>query len=116
MKIEDRRVIALNGSVQGQGIKLDFRDWLDIGSEGWKNSSEAEKAYAYQASMVSGWTNNGLKSIILSSFAERIDEATADLIIELLQDFSKSYPAEIVGEQKNHVCKIKKDGVELKIN
>lgn len=101
---------ALNGSVQSQGIRVDVRDWLDIGSKGWRTTSEKVKAAAYQAAKVTGWTDKGLHALMLKEFAPRIDEFQADLTLEILQDFEKKYPVEQeVLETKEHkdVWKVK---------
>ena len=43
----------LNASVKRQGVKLDARDWLDMGSEGWRKTSEKEKSLAFREVVLS---------------------------------------------------------------
>jgi hypothetical protein len=88
-------VSFLNGSVHSQGIKIDHPCWLYFGSIGWANTSDEVKAAAYQAAKVCGWTDQGLKKIILSEFGDRVDQFMADVIIEELQDLAKKHPVEI---------------------
>ena len=85
---------TLNGSVYSQGIKIDARDWLDMGSEGWRATTDKQKAAAYQAAKVTGWTDKGLYEIMIKQFGPRIDEFQADLTLGLLRDYEKEYPIE----------------------
>jgi hypothetical protein len=85
-------VSSLNGSVYSQGVKVDHRAWLDMGSKEWMDTSDELKAAAYQAAKVCGWTDDGLKNIIVSSFSPRIDHFTADVIIETLQELANKHP------------------------
>ena len=87
---------TLDGSVQSQGIHIGFRDWLDMGSQGWKDTPDKTKAYAYQAAMVCGWTDSGLVAIMLQEFAPRIDEDMADFTLNLLKEMVAEYPCETV--------------------
>ncbi len=86
---------SLNGNVQSRGIKIDHSSWLDMGSIGWGETSKEIKAQAYQIAREVGWTDEGLKKIILTEFAPRLDHFWADLIIENLQTYAKEYPIEI---------------------
>lgn len=87
---------AINGSVQSQGIKLDVKDWLDMGSPNWKATTDKDKAAAYQAVIVCGWTDDGLRAFMIKEFAPRIDEAAADFTLEILRDLAEEYPIEQV--------------------
>jgi len=51
-------LLMLDGAVQGQGLKLSSRDWLDLGSETWSTTSDKDKAAAYQAVVVAGWKDD----------------------------------------------------------
>lgn len=93
-------VNSLNGCVHSQGIKISHKAWLDIGSEEWQNTTEQQKSYAYQAAKLRGWTDQGLKALIIQEFQPRIDEFMAELIVEELREFGEKYPLEIIGEQK----------------
>lgn len=100
---------ALDGSVQSQRIKISARDWLDIGSAEWAKTPHAVKAAAYQAAKITGWTDAGLKNVMLKSWGPRIDEPMADYVLNLLSEWSKEYPleAEIVNEIKAAKTEIK---------
>lgn len=89
------KVISLNGSVHSQGVKIDIPAWLDMGSQEWQNTSGELKAAAYQASKVCGWTDDGLKVIMKSEFAPRVDDFMADVTLETLQDLAKQFPVEV---------------------
>lgn len=102
--------MSLNGSVHSQGIKIDYRAWLDMGSEEWKNTSDEQKAAAYQAAMVCGWTDGGLKALMVRDFAPRVDQFTADLTIDTLRDLSKTYPVPV-----DQVYEVKKDNPRFKV-
>lgn len=85
----------LNSSVQSQGIKVDFRAWLDMGSQEWKETPEKVKAYAYQAAKVCGWTDAGLKKIILDEFTPRVDDFMANVTMDTLQALAEQFPAKV---------------------
>src|SRR5258708_5190894 len=93
---------ALDSSVQSQGVKVNFRDWLDMGPENWSATPDRVKAAAYQAVLVNGWTKRGLISIMLNEFGPRVDEDTAKFTLECLEDFAKEHPFEIINEKKEH--------------
>jgi hypothetical protein len=57
---------SLNGSVYSQGIKINYVAWLDMGSAEWQETDPKLKAAAYQAALVCGWTDTGLKNFILN--------------------------------------------------
>jgi hypothetical protein len=107
------KVSMINGSVQSQGIRVDVRDWLDMGSEGWRKTPEEIKAAAYQAAKVTGWTDKGICALILSEFGPRIDEFQANLTLELLKEYEAKYPLEQeVLENKEHKDTWKVSGSE----
>lgn len=85
---------SLNGNVQSQGIKVDHVAWLDMGSNDWHETSSELKAKAYQAAKATGWTDSGLKKIIIDEFGPRLDHFWADTIIETLQALAEQYPVE----------------------
>lgn len=95
---------SLNGSVHSQGIKIDHRAWLDMGSVEWKDTPDETKAAAYQAARVCGWTDEGLKSIIITEFAPRIDHFMADVTIESLRELASANPIPV-----EEVYEVKKD-------
>lgn len=95
-------ITALDSSVQGQGIRVSVRDWLDIGSEGWKNTPDKVKAAAYQAAKANGWTDKGLLALMVHEFGPRIDEDTAKFTLECLKDAEKEFPLELIEEKKDH--------------
>src|SRR4051812_24434590 len=105
---------SLNGSVNSQGVKVEHRAWLDMGSPEWKEISDTEKAAAYQAARVCGWTDEGLKAVIIKEFEPRIDHFMADVTIETLQELAKLHPLEVeeVYQVNNHTV-LKKDGKEI---
>jgi hypothetical protein len=86
---------SLNGDVQRQGIKLDVLDWLDMGSETWRTTPEKDKAAAYQAAKVSGWTDNGLMKLMVKAWGPRVDEDSAKTALEILQIFAELHPVPV---------------------
>lgn len=82
----------LDSSVQGQGVKVSARDWLDMGSEGWAKVPNRAKAAAYQASKLAGWTDDGLKAVMLKEWSPRVDDDTAIFVLNLLRELAKEYP------------------------
>lgn len=101
---------SLNGSVHSQGIKIDHTDWLDIGSKGWQDTSGEQKAAAYQAAKVCGWTDDGMKRIMLSEFGPRIDEFMADVTLESLRELAAMFPVEV-----EQVYEVKKENPAFKV-
>jgi hypothetical protein len=101
---------SLNGSVHSQGIKVDYKAWLDIGSQEWQDTSNKEKAAAYQAAKVCGWTDAGLISIMLKDFGPRIDQFMADVTIESLKEMAEEFPIPI-----EEVYEVKKEQPVFKI-
>lgn len=91
---------TLNGAVQGQGVKVDVRHWLDMGSKEWKECPDEVKAAAYQAALLSGWTEQGLIRVMLSEFKPRVDEEWAKTTIATLKEMLESYPVVVEGEVK----------------
>jgi hypothetical protein len=87
-------IAMLDGSVQSQGVRVSARDWLDIGSEGWKDTSNKVKAAAYQAAKITGWTDDGLKAIMVNTWGPRIDSDVASFTLNLLSEFAKEFPVE----------------------
>jgi hypothetical protein len=103
-------VISLNGSVHSQGIKIDHRAWTDMGSEEWKNTPDADKAAAYQAAKICGWTDRGLSALIIKEFSPRIDQFMADVTIETLQELAANHPVEV-----QEVYEVKKENPQFKV-
>jgi hypothetical protein len=103
---------SLSGVVQSQGIKIPIRGWLDIGSKEWQDIESKEKAAAYQAALICGWTDQGLLTFIKSKYAPRVDEQMANMTLEVLQDSAKEFPVEIeqIGETKVDTPVFKKRG------
>lgn len=110
--MSNSRTISLNGSVQSQGLKIDIKAWLDMGSQEWKDTENRVKAAAYQAAKVCGWTDAGLKAIIIGEYGPRIDQFMADVTIETLQDLAKEHPVEVeqIYEQKKETPTFKVHG------
>lgn len=88
-------VNSLNGNVHSQGIRIGHKAWLDMGSKEWEETSPENKAHAYQAAKLTGWTDKGLRQIILSEFRPRLDDFWADLIIDTLHSLEKEHPISI---------------------
>ena len=102
---------SLNGSVYSQGIKIDHRAWLDMGSEDWKTTSDEQKAAAYQAARVCGWTDEGLKAIIINEFGPRIDQFMADVTMETLHDLAAAHVVEV-----QEVYEVKQENPTFKVH
>jgi hypothetical protein len=95
-----QRVIdTLDGCVNAQGIKVKFPAWMVMGSKEWDATPEQVKAYAYQAALVTGWTNKSLIAAVCSVY-EFVDSHMANFTIELLEDLAKKYPLEVEGKEK----------------
>lgn len=105
-------VNSLNGSVHSQGVKVDHRAWLDMGSADWQSTPDKVKAAAYQAAKVCGWTDVGLKVIITNQFGPRVDEFMAQITIDTLKELAEQYPipVEQVYESKPERPKFKVAG------
>lgn len=103
-------ISSLNGSVYSQGIKIDHKAWLDMGSIEWKETSDKDKAAAYQAAKVCGWTDDGLIAIMISEFAPRIDQFMADVTIDTLREYANVYPVEV-----EQVYEVKKENPHFKV-
>lgn len=88
-------LVSLDGAVQGQGIKLSARDWLDIGSDTWATTSDQMKAAAYQAAKTRGWQDEGLLQIMIKCWGERVDEDTAKFTLETLKELAQQYPVPV---------------------
>ncbi len=87
----------LDGSVQSQGVPISFNAWLNMGSDEWKATDERTKAYAYQAAMATGWTDEGIKSL-LKITCPHILPSLMNYTFECLQLYANTYPVEIVKE------------------
>lgn len=88
-------VTSLNGSVHSQGIKIDHVAWLDMGSKEWASTSDKDKAAAYQAAKVCGWTDDGIKVIILREFSPRVDDFMADVTLDQLRTLAAEHPVDV---------------------
>lgn len=84
----------LDGTVQSQGIKVSCSGWLDIGSEEYSKTPDQVKAWAYQAAIISGWTDKGIKKVVLDNWGYRITETLADDILETLKLMALEFPVE----------------------
>lgn len=104
-------LVSLDGAVQSQGIKVNARDWLDMGSENWSTVPDAVKGAAYQAALAAGWKDEGLLKVITECWGERIDEEGAKFTLETLKEFAAEHPCEVEevkkDESKPPVWKIK---------
>jgi len=94
-KIAFERIIeSINGNVQAQGIRIKFKNWMVMGSEEWNNTPDKIKAYAYQAALSTGWSDESLINAVCAVY-EFIDKNRAKIIISLLSDMAKEYPLEV---------------------
>jgi len=86
---------ALDGDVQAQGIKLSHRDWLDMGSDGWQNTSDEAKSAAFQsATMIGGWDESALKALMLQQYPH-LQSSVIDLTISTLHEMTEQHPLHI---------------------
>jgi len=100
-----QRVIdTLDGCINAQGIKVKFPAWMVMGSKEWDATPDQIKAYAYQAALVTGWTDKSLIQAVCSVY-EFIDAHAASFTIRLLEDLAKQYPLE-VKEKKKELPKV----------
>lgn len=81
----------LNGCIQAQGIKVNIENWLVMGSKEWDETPEKIKSYAYQAAGVTGWTDAGLKVILLNK-CPHFDNDMCDVVLNLLKEWVAEYP------------------------
>lgn len=84
------RLNSINGSVQSQGIKVNYKNWLDLSTKEWKETPDKVKAAAYQAAKLCGWKDEGLKTAIMS--LPHIDQFIADATIETLKVLADKFP------------------------
>ena len=101
---------SLNGSVHSQGVKIDYKAWLDIGSKEWQDTEAKDKAAAYQAAKVCGWTDAGLVAIMVKDFGPRIDQFMANVTIDTLKEMSQQFPVPI-----EEVYEVKKENPAFKV-
>ena len=86
---------TLDGAVQSQGVHVGARDWLDMGSDGWAETSDQMKAYAYQAAMITGWNDDSLSEMMLELFPH-LQPSIMLHTIKLLKELTGKYPVEVV--------------------
>lgn len=86
---------SLIGDLSSQGVKTDYRGWLDMGSVQWLETTKQEKGIAYQAAKLVGYQDEGLIQIILKEFSPRIDQFSAEITIETLKDYAQEFPVEV---------------------
>jgi hypothetical protein len=89
-----RIIESINGNVQSQGIKVKFAAWMIMGSQEWNETPDQIKAYAYQAALVTGWTNQSLINTACGAYPH-MDKYMAKFTIEHLVDLVKEHPLEI---------------------
>lgn len=85
---------SLNGSVHSQGVKVNERAWLDMGSKDWAETPDAVKAAAFQAAKVTGWTEESIKDIMMECYPH-IKEFLIDQTLETLRDLEQQFPCEV---------------------
>src|SRR3954465_3377438 len=88
-------ISMLDGSVQSQGVKVGARDWLDMGSENWGKTPDEVKSAAFQAALVTGWTEAGLKKLMMDAWGPRVDDDAADFILTLLRELAEKHPLKV---------------------
>lgn len=84
----------LDGDVQSQGIKLNHREWLDLGSKDWTNVPDKVKSAAWQAAKLRGWDKTPIKNAMMEQY-KHIKESMMNLVFEELESLVKKYPFEI---------------------
>lgn len=104
---------SINGNVEAQGVKAKFSAWMVMGSVEWENTSEEIKAYAYQAAIITGWSDKSLIEIVCNSYPF-IDKNMAQFTIDLLQELKTKYPLEIIKIKKEFPKVILKDKYGLR--
>lgn len=97
---------SLDGDVNGQGIKINHRDWLDMGSESWVNTPENVKAAAFQAALATGWDVQQIKLILLQHY-KHLKESTVNATIAILEEAAKKYPLAIEDVSKRPPIAVK---------
>jgi len=85
-------LVSLDSAVQSQKVKLNARDWLDMGSETWATTPDKAKAAAYQAAIVAGWKDEGLLKVMQNCWGPRIDEDTAKFTLQTLKELAQEHP------------------------
>ncbi len=84
----------LDGSVFSQGVKISHRQWLDMGSKEWSETSDKDKAAAYQAAKVTGWEEKAIRGLMLGVYGH-LKESTLDMTFKLLEELVKLNPIEV---------------------
>src|SRR5437660_953560 len=101
----------LDGSVQSQGIRVSARDWLDMGSEEWAKTDNRVKAAAYQAALVTGWTEDGLRSVMTHAWGPRVDDDVATFVLALLRELAEEFPVQV-----EDVYKVEPERPEMRLH
>lgn len=100
---------TLDGSVQSQGVRVDARAWLDMGSKSWSETDDKTRARAYQAAKVTGWSDDALIAIMVESLPH-LDQDIMEYTVGMLHDLDKKYPAKIEDVYEPKIeCELKKD-------
>lgn len=84
----------LEGSVQSQGIRLSAAAWLDLGSKDWREANDQDRAAAYQAATVTGWTDDAIKDIMRQA-CPHILPSIMDHTIRVLHDLAAKFPVAV---------------------
>ena len=102
----DHIINSLDGSVQGQGIKIGYRAWLDMGSKEFGETPDRIKAAAYQAAKVTDWADDALVDLMIEKHPH-LSEHIVRYTIESLQEWAKEFPCEIEETKKDATKKRK---------
>lgn len=84
----------LNGCVQAQGLKIDVDHWLVMGSKEWGNTPDEVKAWAYQAAIVTGWTDDALCQILKTKAPAIFTDEFCTVILSELKELAQKHRLE----------------------
>lgn len=85
---------SLNGCIQAQGFKVNIENWLVMGSAEWNETPDEIKAGAYQAAIITGWTDAALKMILNRKYSF-MDDDMCNIVLNMLKEWAVQYPLEI---------------------
>jgi len=105
--INEQSVLELlDGNVQSQGFRISHREWLDLGKA--QKTPDEIKAAAYQAAKLTGWDDDALKSLMISSYPH-VTDFIMDVTLNELRDLAEKHPLEV-----EQVYEANDDNVEIK--
>ena len=105
----------IDSSVNAQGIKVGYKEWLDFGSKEFSETPDEVKATAYQACIASGWTDEGIMKGLEEECVGFKEEVMQKKAIEILKKLSIQYPCEVENSGKKTPVTLRVGETDVKI-